>query len=192
MVVYACRPGYRLWLANKLGIVQQTLIFKSAIQSTCPKIQLINPVEKKQLNDTNFGKVLQFGDNKLVTFNSEVLYVLHPGAVSVMSVLYNVRKILDLAVNDNEIFILEGERSLLRISPVPDTYELGKSSILILTLVYLISHNDFCTIVTTTGFERLLTFFFKFQKFFRCHFQGNQRSTWMSSHQKLKTQLSDL
>ncbi|KAK6623332.1 hypothetical protein RUM43_009184 [Polyplax serrata] len=124
MVVYACRPGYRLWLANKLGVVQQTLIFKSAIQSTCPKIQLINPVEKKQLNDTNFGKVLQFGDNKLVTFNSEVLYVLHPGAVSVMSVLYNVRKILDLAVNDNEIFILEGERSLLRISPVPDTYEL--------------------------------------------------------------------
>lgn len=106
-------------------MVQQTLIFKSALQSTCPKIQIINPVNKKEPYDTGFGKITQFGDNKLIAYNSEVLYVLHPGAVSVVSVLCNVRKILDLAVNENEIFVLEGERSLLRISPVPDKHSTG-------------------------------------------------------------------
>lgn len=129
LVLYASRPGYRLWLADKFGVVRQTLIFKSAVQSTCPKIQLINPINKKEPYDTSFGKVIQFGD-KLLTYNSEVLYVLHPGAVSVVSVLSNVRKILDLAVSENEIFILEGERSLLRISPIPDKYSLGNTYIL--------------------------------------------------------------
>lgn len=124
-VIYASRPGHRLWLADKLGKVQQTLIFKPAVQSTCPKIQLINPIIKKEPYDTSFGKVLQLGDNKLISYNSETLYILHPGAVSVVSVLCNARKILDLAVNENEIFILEGERSLLRISPVPDKYCYG-------------------------------------------------------------------
>lgn len=102
--------------------MQQTLIFKSAVQSSHPKVTLINPFTRKGEIDRNFGKVLQFGEGCLVSYQSEILYILHPAAVTVVSSLDCARKILDVAINKDEIYVLEGDRNLIRIGYAPDSY----------------------------------------------------------------------
>ncbi|KAL0273453.1 UNVERIFIED_CONTAM: hypothetical protein PYX00_006111 [Menopon gallinae] len=123
LVIYASRPGHRLWLANSNGSVQQTLLFKSAVYSSHPRIQLINPVSRIESCESQFGKLLPFGSDKIIAYNSEMMYVLHPTAVAVTCSLNAARKIIDLAVGEGEIFVLEGERSLLRIGYTPNKYQ---------------------------------------------------------------------
>ncbi|KAH8285132.1 hypothetical protein KR054_005378 [Drosophila jambulina] len=59
-------------------------------------------------------------DSLLVTHDDASLYILNLDKLKVEAVARGFRKILDFCVYDKEIFVLEGERSLLRLAPLPE------------------------------------------------------------------------
>ncbi|XP_066992406.2 tectonin beta-propeller repeat-containing protein 2 isoform X2 [Anabrus simplex] len=123
LVIYASRPGLRLWLADKNGIVQQTLIYKDTMLQAHTHVPLINPAPahvKQGRGEHQFGPLLVFKENLLLTYSSDVVYILNPSDISVVAMIVDLRKVLDVSVSKDEIFVLEGNRSLIRIASVPE------------------------------------------------------------------------
>ncbi|XP_046400254.1 WD repeat-containing protein CG11141 isoform X2 [Ischnura elegans] len=177
-IIFASRPGLRLWQAGLDGIVQQTLIFKDALMCPHPSIMLVNPVpsrfkQTKGSAEKNLGRrrdsddrvddQLGIGRPDALGFQHQVGF-LHPfddgllvahwkgpsGSILVLDpedtgVIASVktgagglRSIISVAVTPSpasmelsqggemtlgkgpEIFVLEGGRSLIRISNLPD------------------------------------------------------------------------
>ncbi|XP_015594722.1 WD repeat-containing protein CG11141 [Cephus cinctus] len=129
-VIYASRPGLRLWQADKFGTVLKTLIFKDAVRSTHTEVELLNPAsETAKLNrsEPTFGVVLPFCDDLLVTYNDEMIYVVNPATIAITSAVTDLRRITNVACTKDEIFILEGDRNIIRLAYYPETNNLSSS-----------------------------------------------------------------
>ncbi|GLV45560.1 uncharacterized protein CBL_02580 [Carabus blaptoides fortunei] len=125
LVIYCTRPGLRIWISDLQGTVHKTLLFKDLLNKECYEVPLINPItgyakKLKPLREATFGVLLPFGENLLVTYSSEVIYILDPISLIVIAMISHLRRILSVATCKDEMFILEGERSLLRISFKPE------------------------------------------------------------------------
>ncbi|XP_024882624.1 WD repeat-containing protein CG11141 [Temnothorax curvispinosus] len=122
-VIYASRPGLRLWQADKAGTVLKTLIFKDAVRSGHTEVTLLNPApegSRKNRGEPSFGIVLPFCDDLLVTYCDDVVYVVNPNTIAITSIINDLRRVTDVACTKDEIFILEGERNILRIAYYPE------------------------------------------------------------------------
>lgn len=122
-VIYASRPGLRLWQADKMGTVLKTLIFKDAVRSGHTEVALLNPApegSRKNRGEPSFGIVLPFCDDLLVTYCDDVVYVVNPNTIAITSIVNDLRRVTDVACTKDEIFILEGERNILRIAYYPE------------------------------------------------------------------------
>ncbi|KAK7791329.1 hypothetical protein R5R35_011714 [Gryllus longicercus] len=123
LTVYASRPGLRLWLADKNGIVQQTLIYKDTMMQEHRHVPLINPIPAHMKNargDHTFGPLRVFKDNLLVTYSQDTVYVLNPTDIYVVATVADLRHVQDVSVTKDEIFILEGDRSIIRVAYLPE------------------------------------------------------------------------
>ncbi|KAH8331737.1 hypothetical protein KR074_010628 [Drosophila pseudoananassae] len=71
---------------------------------------------------SNFRQLYLYNshDSLLVTHDDSTLYLLNLDRLRVEAVARGFRKILDFCVCGKEIFVLEGERSLLRLAPLPE------------------------------------------------------------------------
>lgn len=121
LLLYCTRPGLRIWISDFEGNVQKTLLFKDLLCKECPQVPLLNPVSKelqklKPQQEPAFGKLHSFCDNLLVTHSNDIVYILDPQQMSVLATISHLRGILDIVTCKDEIFILEEERSLLRIA----------------------------------------------------------------------------
>nr|XP_050851053.1 WD repeat-containing protein CG11141 isoform X1 [Vespula vulgaris] len=124
LVIYASRPGLRLWEADQSGIVSKTLIFKDAIRSVHTEVKLLNPAPesaKKNRGEPTFGIMLPFSEDLLLTYSDNIIYVVNPRTIAITSVVTDVRRVTDVACTKDEIFILEGDRNIIRIAYFPDT-----------------------------------------------------------------------
>ncbi|XP_076640895.1 uncharacterized protein LOC143352361 [Halictus rubicundus] len=124
LVIYASRPGLRLWQADKTGTVLKTLIFKDAIRSGHTEVELLNPApenSKKNRGEPTFGVILPFCDDLLVTYSDDIIYVVNPQTIAITSIVTDLRRVIDVACTKDEIFVLEGERSIIRIAYYPET-----------------------------------------------------------------------
>ncbi|XP_029056587.1 WD repeat-containing protein CG11141 [Osmia bicornis bicornis] len=124
LVIYASRPGLRLWQADKTGTVLKTLIFKDAVRSGHTQVELLNPApesSKRNRGEPMFGVILPFCEDLLITYSDEVIYVVNPQTIAIMSVVTDLRRITDVACTKDEIFVLEGERNIIRIGYCPET-----------------------------------------------------------------------
>lgn len=122
-IIYASRPGLRLWQADKVGTVLKTLIFKDAVRSGHTEVELLNPApegSRKNRGEPSFGIVLPFCDDLLVTYCDDVVYVVNPNTIAITSIVNDLRRVTDVACTKDEIFILEGERNILRIAYYPE------------------------------------------------------------------------
>ncbi|XP_053964663.1 WD repeat-containing protein CG11141 [Anastrepha ludens] len=135
-VLICGRPGLRFWIADAGGNVEKTLLFREAIaRSPTWEIPILNPKAFSQRrtsssidvgdNDENarsFGKLHLYAgqDVMIVTHDESTLYVLNLDRLRVEAVARGFRKILDFCVCGKEIFVLEGDRSLLRVAPMPE------------------------------------------------------------------------
>ncbi|CAH1122964.1 unnamed protein product [Ceutorhynchus assimilis] len=131
VVLYCMRPGLRIWIADVEGEVQKTLLFKDLLCKDCAQIPILNPLSKtlqqlKPQKEASFGVVQQFCDNLLITYSNDVVYILDPANMSILATVNNLRSILGIATYKDELFILEEERSLLRISYHPEDSILGE------------------------------------------------------------------
>ncbi|EDW74602.1 uncharacterized protein Dwil_GK22008 [Drosophila willistoni] len=131
------RPGLRFWLADVQGNVSKTILFKEAVmRSPTWEIPILNPKQSNSHNQqahhaeanasyvgsSNFREMYLYDnqDSLVVTHDDATLYILNIESLKVEAVARGFRKILDFCVNGKEIFVLEGERSLLRLAPVPE------------------------------------------------------------------------
>ena len=124
LVIYASRPGLRLWQADKIGTVLKTLIFKDAIRSGHTEVELLNPAPesfKNQRGEPTFGVILPFCDDLLVTYSDDIIYVVNPTTIAITSIITDLRRVTDVACTKDEIFVLEGERNIIRIAYYPET-----------------------------------------------------------------------
>ncbi|XP_043492536.1 WD repeat-containing protein CG11141 [Polistes fuscatus] len=122
-IIYATRPGFRIWEADRKGTVLKTLMFKDAIKFNEAYVKLLNPAPESVKNsrtETAFGKLLQFNEDYLITYNSDIIYIVNPQNITVTAVT-DVRRVTDVACTKEEIFIVEGDRNIIRISYYPDT-----------------------------------------------------------------------
>ncbi|XP_012220894.1 WD repeat-containing protein CG11141 [Linepithema humile] len=123
-IIYASRPGLRLWQADKVGTVLKTLIFKDAVRSSHTEVALLNPApegSRKNRGEPSFGIILPFCDDLLVTYCDDVVYVVNPNTIAITSIINDLRRVTDVACTKDEIFILEGERNILRIAYYPES-----------------------------------------------------------------------
>lgn len=124
VAIYASRPGLRLWQADKSGTVLKTLIFKDAVRSSHTEVELLNPApesSKKNRGEPTFGVILPFADDLLVTYSDDIIYVVNPQTIAITSIVTDLRRVTDVACTKDEIFILEGERNIVRIAYYPET-----------------------------------------------------------------------
>ncbi|CAD5119039.1 DgyrCDS7688 [Dimorphilus gyrociliatus] len=122
--IFSSRPGMRIWKANITGKVEQTILFKDAIkEAKFPKIPLIlnSQQQVKDEHETiQFGKVLKFQENFLITWFNSHLFVMTIGGTIVNS-LENI-PIRDVCVYDSEIFIILkfSKIDIIRVAVKPD------------------------------------------------------------------------
>ncbi|OAD61188.1 hypothetical protein WN48_00507 [Eufriesea mexicana] len=123
-LIYASRHGLRLWQADKTGTVLKTLIFKDIVRSGHTEVELLNPApesSKKNRGEPTFGVILPFCDDLLVTYSDDIIYVVNPQTIAITSIVTDLRRVTDVACTKDEIFVLEGERNIIRIAYYPET-----------------------------------------------------------------------
>ena len=109
------------------------LFLKEAVKVAPTYIELLNPVsessKKQGRGDPVFGIILPFTDGLLVTYNEDFIYLVNPSTVTITAIISNLRKVTDVACTEDEIFILEGERNVIRIACYPEitNYDTGMS-----------------------------------------------------------------
>ncbi|KAJ8898362.1 hypothetical protein PR048_003722 [Dryococelus australis] len=96
---------------------------QDALMNPHPNASLINPVRphmRQCRGDQQFGRLFVFRGSLLVTHSANVVYVLDPAAIGVVATVNDLRSVQALAVTRDEIFILEGSRSLVRVAYTPE------------------------------------------------------------------------
>ncbi|KMY91978.1 WD repeat-containing protein CG11141 [Drosophila simulans] len=143
------RPGLRFWVADAAGNVSKTVLFRDAVlRSPTWEIPILNPKQRSEPSSThhttastsstrpsgladgdagyvassNFRQLYLYDghDSLLVTHDDATLYILNLERLKVEAVARGFRKILDFCVCGKEIFVLEGNRTLLRLAPLPE------------------------------------------------------------------------
>lgn len=128
--IICARPGFRFWLAECNGNVSHTFLLKDSIAEarSIVEVPLLNPVHNKvvQIKDAYFGPCYYFMGKFIVTYCDTMVFIVDVDKLKVMATIRRLRKIQYLCVNRNEIFIVEGGRSIVRISTVPEQFEQQK------------------------------------------------------------------
>ncbi|XP_058832057.1 WD repeat-containing protein CG11141-like [Topomyia yanbarensis] len=119
--VVSARSGFRLWVADMVGDVAHTLIFKELIRTPSYEIPVLNPSRHPIRIPTTFGTLYPFQDKYLLSVANDALFVLDLDQMKVVASLTRLRKIIDISVSKHEILILESCRSLIRLSTLPDS-----------------------------------------------------------------------
>ncbi|XP_018575752.1 WD repeat-containing protein CG11141 [Anoplophora glabripennis] len=123
--LYCTRPGLRVWISDIDGNVLKTLLFKELLSKECPEVPIINPISRntrslKPQKEPSFGILLPFNENLLITYNNDIVYILNPQEMTIMWTISHLRGVLNIAAQKDEIFVLEEDRSLIRIGYRPE------------------------------------------------------------------------
>ena len=122
--LYCARPGFRIWKASINGTVNNTFMFKDLLSQPHNQIPVgafvVTSIEKG-VPATQFGPLLLYMKNYLVTWNQSCLYVLDPENSMVVGSQKYIGKIQSVVATGNEIFVLRRNtnRELIRISTEP-------------------------------------------------------------------------
>lgn len=126
-IVFASRPGQRLWKSDNSGIIHETMIFKNALSMPHTVIKLLNDThESNNFPDFQFGKLSMFNDKYILVSSDSAIILIDTDQKSVVASCPKLDPIVDVSTCNNEIFILRGLRHLIRISDFPDPYPCEK------------------------------------------------------------------
>ena len=133
-VIYAARPGLRLWKADTNGVVHTTFIFTNSsakpqlLSSGNHSSQTMTKTETGTVDfpTTQFGLLQAYCSDLLVSYTSAGVLVVSPDVAQKIMFMYvdSAETILDVAVNRDEIFVLrkpsrQHTRSLVRLAQRP-------------------------------------------------------------------------
>lgn len=130
--VICARPGFRFWMSDVDGNVSHTFLLKESVNEfrSIFEVPLLNPVHSKVTNikDTYFGPCHYYMGKYIVTYCESIVFIVNLEKLKVMATIKRLRNIQYLTVNGNEIFIVEGGRSIVRISIVPESLGMAGST----------------------------------------------------------------
>lgn len=141
--IICSRPGFRFWMADTDGNVSHTYLLKDAVTKQCYEVPLLNPCPSLATSSVNHSKLLNFGpcynynDVYILTHNENTILIINLKKLTVEATIKRLRKIQYLAVCGWEIFVLEGGRSLIRISIAPEQINGGRFGSIVYNAKYV-------------------------------------------------------
>lgn len=122
--VFAARPGLRLWRSDVRGQVEDTRLLKPLFNSQVPQFELFprpDPIGAYRPADQQLGLLSCFlREGWILSWNEYSLYVLDCLNQVIIGALESSGDIVSVTCCDNEIFILKGDRDIIRLSNTPE------------------------------------------------------------------------
>ncbi|KAL6106114.1 tecpr2 [Pungitius sinensis] len=122
--VFAARPGLRLWRSDIRGQVEDTRQLKPLFSTQIPQFELFprpGPIGAYRPEDRQLGLLsCFFRDGWILSWNEYSVYVLDCHNEVVIGALESSGDIVSVSCCDNEIFILKGDRDIIRLSNCPE------------------------------------------------------------------------
>ncbi|XP_059392945.1 Hermansky-Pudlak syndrome 5 protein [Carassius carassius] len=119
-MLYCARPGSRIWEASFSGEVLSTHQFKQLL--ACPPLPLVSYKNEPHFNTAQtspqslaFPRLLQFGDQNLLTWTDSAIYIFTPHSGQVL-LWTEVKDVVEISVFRNELFCLHGDGRLSHLS----------------------------------------------------------------------------
>ncbi|KAI1895016.1 hypothetical protein AGOR_G00101930 [Albula goreensis] len=131
LTVYAARPGLRLWRADVRGEVQETHMLRELFAQDLPLFELfprpespvlmIRPIQPSPPPERQLGLLTCFlRDGWVLTWNEYSVYVVDCLNQALIGGMEGCGDIVSVSCTENEIFILKGDRDIIRISNRPE------------------------------------------------------------------------
>ncbi|XP_059208649.1 tectonin beta-propeller repeat-containing protein 2 [Centropristis striata] len=122
--VFAARPGLRLWRSDIKGQVEDTRLLKPLFSTQIPQFELFprpGPIGAYRPADRQLGLLSCFlREGWILSWNEYSVYVLDCLNEVVIGALESSGDIVSVSCCDNEIFILKGDRDIIRLSNSPE------------------------------------------------------------------------
>ncbi|KAK7121921.1 hypothetical protein R3I93_022876 [Phoxinus phoxinus] len=122
-LLYCARPGSRIWESSFSGEVLSTHQFKQLL--ACPPLPLVSYKNEPHFNPAQtspqslaFPRLLQFGDQNLLTWTDSAIYIFTPHSGQVL-LWTEVKDVVEISVFRNEVFCLHGDGHLSHLLLVP-------------------------------------------------------------------------
>uniref|UniRef100_A0A8B9PTS4 Tectonin beta-propeller repeat containing 2 n=1 Tax=Apteryx owenii TaxID=8824 RepID=A0A8B9PTS4_APTOW len=131
LTLFAARPGLRLWKSDVHGTVQATFILKDVFAGGVKTFELyprLEPSDRGSCSspEKHLGLVsCFFQEGWVLTWNEYSIYLLDTVNQALIGGLEGYGDIVSVSCTNNEIFLLKGDRDIIRISSRPE----GLSSI---------------------------------------------------------------
>ncbi|KFP82835.1 Tectonin beta-propeller repeat-containing protein 2 [Apaloderma vittatum] len=131
LTLFAARPGLRLWKSDVHGTVQATFILKDVFAGGIKTFELyprLEPPDRGSYSspEKHLGLVsCFFREGWVLTWNEYSIYLLDTVNQALIGGLEGYGDIVSVSCTSNEIFLLKGDRDIIRISSRPE----GLSSI---------------------------------------------------------------
>lgn len=124
LVIYAARPGLRLWRTDVRGRVGETHVLKPLFNQDVPQFELFprsGPTGGYRPSERQLGMVSCFlKEGWVLSWNEYSVYVVDCTNQVIIGGLESSGDIVSVSCTENEIFILKGDRDILRISNCPE------------------------------------------------------------------------
>ncbi|CAK6982065.1 tectonin beta-propeller repeat-containing protein 2 [Scomber scombrus] len=122
--VFAARPGLRLWRSDIRGQVEDTRLLKPLFNTQIPQFELFprpGPIGAYRPADRQLGLLsCFFREGWILSWNEYSIYVLDCINEVIVGALESSGDIVSVSCCDNEIFILKGDRDIIRLSNSPE------------------------------------------------------------------------
>ncbi|XP_006879243.1 PREDICTED: tectonin beta-propeller repeat-containing protein 2 [Elephantulus edwardii] len=126
LTLYASRPGLRLWKADVQGTVQATFILKDVFAGGVKPFELYPRLEPADggscgAPEKHLGLVsCFFQEGWVLSWNEYSVYLLDTVNQVTVAGLEGSGDIVSVSCTENEIFLLKGDRNIIRISSRPE------------------------------------------------------------------------
>lgn len=126
LTLYASRPGLRLWRADVQGAVQATFLLKDVFAGGVRPFELyprLDPCDPGSggLPERHLGLVsCFFREGWVLSWNEYSVYLLDTVNQAAIAGLEGSGDIVSVSCTENEIFLLKGDRNIIRISSRPE------------------------------------------------------------------------
>ncbi|XP_010193118.1 PREDICTED: tectonin beta-propeller repeat-containing protein 2, partial [Mesitornis unicolor] len=126
LTLFAARPGLRLWKSDVHGSVQATFILKDVFAGGIKTFELyprLEPPDRGSYSspEKHLGLVsCFFREGWVLTWNEYSVYLLDTVNQALIGGLEGYGDIVSVSCTNNEIFLLKGDRDIIRISSRPE------------------------------------------------------------------------
>ncbi|XP_030070049.1 tectonin beta-propeller repeat-containing protein 2 isoform X2 [Microcaecilia unicolor] len=126
LTVYAARPGLRLWRADAHGTVQTTFLLKDLMTEGIEAFELYPRLEPPNVgkfspSEKNLGLVFCFfQEGWVLSWDEYNILLIDTVNQAVIGGLEGSGDIVSVSCTDDEIFLLKGDRDIIRISNRPE------------------------------------------------------------------------